>query len=256
MHYDCQKCYTGKCWRLSNYTVLTIHSHQNYNPVCLDAYRNKHRRFNSLFSLALDHKRQCSITEITPPWTKLILISPRNTSSATASDVTIALHAGLSDSSVTSQHLWHSNDFKNGSRRLPEDNVCHPLLRPPAGSTPVTVYTDRVVAPSASLGLLSPETMCIAQATLAECHFHTNMAFACSSGYSRNTLHYTLYPNILVVLCDSWQSPGFFFFLMFQLPYRPLKAPINTNINVLIMHTPLRCRITYFYYSSALYRVQ
>jgi len=43
---------------------------------------------------------------------------------------------------------------------------------------------------------------------------------------------------------------------MFELAYKPLKAPINTNINVLIMHTPLHCRITYFYYSYTLYRVQ
>lgn len=102
-----------------------------------------------------------------------------------------------------------------------EQRVWRPSLRPPASSAPVKAYPDTVRA----------------QFALLVCWF----------GF------FPLIYLLSFVILSSLQDLHFF---MFQLPYKPLEAPINTNINVLIMHTDLRCRITYFYKSSALYRVQ
>lgn len=119
---------------------------------------------------------------------------------------------------------------------------------------PVNDYTNRVVARSASLGFV----------------FHRN-----SVRHTGNTCSVTSTPiRLLPVLWDILETHCIIlyiltyllsfvilgslqdFFFKFQLPYKPLKAPINININVLIMHTSLHCRITYFYDSSALYKVQ
>lgn len=175
------------------------------------------RKFNSLS----DHKCQCCVTETIPAWTKLIPSSPRNTGAAPA----IVSPPHCARDWVTHLHKpapWHSGALRRalgGCQRTvclacTSEASCRlytreTLHRQSCGSACLAGSTPPPSPP------YPPQKLCDSQAVLAVSQPY-NMAFACSLGYSRNTLHHTLYPNMFVALCDSWQSPGLFLFVCFN----------------------------------------